>query len=52
MMRKRPRHPNALAKFIVDMATGQIPKDPKPPLPPAVVAALPRTKGSKKDLNK
>lgn len=45
MKRRRPNHPNGLAKFIVDMATGQIPKDEPPePLDPELVAALPKTR--------
>ena len=42
MKRRRPTHPNGLAKFIVDSLTGQIPRDePREPLDPEVVAALP-----------
>ena len=43
MKRYRPQHPNGIAKVVVDMATGRIPKDdPSQPLPPDLVAALPR----------
>jgi hypothetical protein len=27
---RRPRDPNQLAKLIVDMATGEVPRDPEP----------------------
>ncbi len=36
---RRPRDPNQLAKLIVDMATGNAPRDPEPqPDSPAIAA--------------
>lgn len=43
---RRPRDPNQLAKLIVDMATGEAPRDPEPqPETPTIRA---RRKGGKK----
>jgi len=43
---RRPRDPNQLAKLIVDMATGETPRDPEPkPDTPAIQA---RRKGGRK----
>jgi hypothetical protein len=43
---RRPRDPNQLAKLIVDMATGEAPRDPAPkPDTPAIEA---RRKGGRK----
>ncbi len=40
---KRPRDPNQLAKLIVDMATGAVPRDPEPQ--PETAATQARRKG-------
>jgi hypothetical protein len=36
---RRPRDPNRLAKLIVDMATGEVPRDPEPQPDSQAVAA-------------
>jgi hypothetical protein len=36
--KKRPRDPNQLAKLIVDMSTGEVPKEEPPQKNPAAVA--------------
>ena len=43
---RRPRDPNQLAKLIVDMATGEAPRDPEPA--PEIPAIEARRKGGRK----
>jgi hypothetical protein len=43
---RRPRDPNVLAKLIVDMATGEVPREPKPRADTPAIEA--RRKGGRK----